>query len=147
MPGPQAKCDLQGNSSWSWGTLPGLPPFGAAIELSRRLRGFWGKSQRTHSMRSQSGQSRVYVCSWYFTIGLKLRTPRQDHLEERGCLEQGWGLVHSGSANYSEFTGICLPERQRTEDTYITAAFWPRLGLSNNQGRQYQTGALMEQRP
>lgn len=109
---------------------------------------FLGRSQTTHSLRSQvwpeQGMHLFSILQYQSEAG---NTPTGSPLEEMGCLEQGWGLVHSGSANYCEFTGVCLPKLQRTEDRCITAAFLPRLGLSKDQGRQYQTGALLEQRP
>ena len=113
-----------GNTAW-FDTIPCLK------ELSVRFCSFWSKSETIHSVRSQvwpeQGMHLLPVLQYQSEAG---NTPTGSPLEEMGCLEQDWGLVHSWSVNYCKFTGVCLPEPQRTEDTCITAAFLPRLGLS-----------------
>lgn len=54
-----------------------------------------------------------------------------------GALNRVGAPMYSGSANYSEFTGICLPKLQRAEDTCITPAFLPRPGTTKDRGRKH----------
>lgn len=114
-------------------------------EPGGRLCVFWGCLKQQSEW--QVCQSARCICSQYSSNGLKLGTHWQDHLGGVGCLEQGWGLVLSESVNYCGSTGVCLPKLQRTDDTCVGAASLPRLGLSKDWGRRYQTEALLAQRP